>query len=129
MAIWINRWHKGFNRLWLVLSCLLAFAFVGLKGLAGAYKPRTFPPTPPGSYRVLPPARPRSGQKPKPKPMTEAEKRKKQKAETELKTYQTRQKWIERGRAVRDLFLSFIVTFVFGHGVFYLVVWIIRGFR
>ena len=106
------------------LQLTVAFAFVGLKGLAGAYKPRTFLLTLPGSYRVPPPARPRSGQKPK--PMTEAEK---QKAKAELQTYQTSQKWIERGRAVRDLFLSFIVTFVFGHGVFYLVVWIIQGFR
>ena len=37
--------------------------------------------------------------------------------------------WKARGRFVRDLFAGFIVAFVFGHGVFYLVVWIIRGFR
>ena len=99
------RWHKGFNRLWLVFSCLLAFAFVGLKGLAGAYKPRTFPPTLPGSYRVLPPARPRSGQKPKPKPMTEAEKRKKQKAEAELKDISNKAE-MDRAGTSRERFVS-----------------------
>ena len=127
MAIWINRWHKGFNRLWVVFSCLLAFAFVGLKGLAGAYKPQTYPPTR-GGLTIGPPLAPGASSR-KPRPMTKAEKQAKQKKEVELKAYQTRQKWIERGRAVRDLCLSFIVTFVFGHGVFYLVVWIIRGFR
>ena len=89
----------------LVFSSLLAFTFVGLKGLEGEYEPRRFPPA------LL-------GIASDPK-MDEAE----------LKAYQTRQKWIERGRAVRDFCLSFIGIFVFGHGVFYIVVWIIRGFR
>ena len=40
----------------------------------------------------------------------------------------TKQKWIERGRAVRDLLASFIVAFVLGHGGGCLVVWIVRGF-
>ena len=26
MAIWINNWHRDFNRLWLVLSYLLAIS-------------------------------------------------------------------------------------------------------
>ena len=30
MAIrWVNNYHKGFNRLWLIFSCLVAFAFIG----------------------------------------------------------------------------------------------------
>ena len=29
MAIWINRWHRGFNRLWLVF-CLFPSLFFGL---------------------------------------------------------------------------------------------------
>ena len=120
---WLNKYHKGFNRLWLVLSCLMAFAFVGVKWLAGAYKPRTAPPI---IYEVVPPGTP----PPRVTPMTEAEKqKKKKKAEAELKTYQTRQKWIVRRRFVRDLLGGFIVTFAIGHGVFLVVWWIIRGFR
>ena len=130
--LWLNSYHKGFNRLWVVFSCLLAFAFVGLRWLARAYEPRMFPPTQGGEYRVAPRGRSRASS-PKPKPMTEAEKQAKQKKEAEreaeLKAYQTRQKWIERGRAMRDLLASFIVAFVIGHGGFCLVVWIIRGFR
>ena len=125
--LWLNKYHRGFNRLWVVFSCLLAFAFVGLKGLAGGYKPRTYPPTR-GGLTIGPPLAPGASSR-KPIPMTEAEKQAKQKEEAELKEYQTRQKWIERGRAVRDLFAGFIVAFVFGHGGFCLVVWIIRGFR
>ena len=128
MAIWINRWHKGFNRLWVVFSCLLAFAFVGLRWLAGIYEPRRYPPTWNEGYTVAPRLRPRASP-PKPKPMTEAEKQAKQQREAELRVYRTRQKWIERGRSVRDLLASFIVAFVMGHGGFCLVVWIVRGFR
>ena len=36
----LNKYHRGFNRLWLVCSCLLAFAFVGLRRWGGVYKPR-----------------------------------------------------------------------------------------
>ena len=119
MAIWINRWHKGFNRLWLVLSCLLAFAFIGFNWLSGTYTPRTVPPI---HYVVLPPGTPLLN----PSEIPEAEK---QKAEAKLKSYQTRQKWIARGRFVRDLLGSFIIIFAFGHGVFFVVRWIVRGFR
>ena len=35
---WINKYHKGFNRLWLVFSIVGAFAFVGLNALTGGYK-------------------------------------------------------------------------------------------
>ena len=118
---WLNKYHKGFNRLWLLFSCLLAFAFVGLRWWGGVYKPRIEPPV---HDAILLPRRP--GQKPKPKQTTEAEKQKK---EDELKAYQTRQEWIERGRTVRDLLGSFIITFAMGHGVFLVVWWIIRGFR
>lgn len=116
---WINKYHRGFNRLWLVFSCVLAFAFVGLKWWV--YKPRIESLV---GDAILLPRRP--AQKPKPRQMTEAEKQKK---EDELKAYQTRQEWIERGRTVRDLLGSFIITFAMGHGVFLVVWWIIRGFR
>ena len=39
MAIrWLNNYHRGFSRLWLVFSCLLTFAVVGFNWLLGGYK-------------------------------------------------------------------------------------------
>lgn len=35
---WINKYHKGFNRLWLVFSIVGAFAGVGLNALMGGYE-------------------------------------------------------------------------------------------
>ena len=35
---WINKYHKGFNRLWLVFSIIGAFAFVGFNTLLGEYQ-------------------------------------------------------------------------------------------
>lgn len=45
-----------------------------------------------------------------------------------VKTYPQRV-WKARGQFVRDLLGTFILTFAFGHGVFLVVYWIIKGFR
>ena len=41
MAILINRWHKGFNRLWLVF-CLLLSLFFGLVEGSVVFGAKTF---------------------------------------------------------------------------------------
>ena len=156
---WINKYHKGFNRLWLVFSIVGAFAFVCLNALMGGYEVlnRSFIP-----------------ERTKAK-MTEAEKQQNKEGENDwvptekLDLYarniiessppyilyieaikfvhpedrdtfrrllygqrDKRQKtkvWQARGRFVRDLLGAFIVTFAIGHGVFLVVWWIIQGFR
>ena len=118
---WLNKVHRGFNRLWLILSCLVAFAFTSLNVLIGGYKV-VYPLNPYfiWSDRVK-------------TEMTETEKQQNQALvdkwyEQEDKRQKTKV-WKARGRFVRDLLGSFIVTFALGHGVFFVVWWIVRGFR
>ena len=35
---WINRHHRGFNRVWIVFSCLLVFPIISYYALIGGYK-------------------------------------------------------------------------------------------
>ena len=174
MAIrWINNYHRGFNRLWLVLSCLVAFAFVGFKWLSGlsGYSVRK----PEWGWIVYPvgtnlekisPIRTRmreqwrewyvnnqlSSELPsvaelltKSRILKDVESMKEAKYfsknaleeiidqvikrekayQEQVKTYPQRV-WKARGRFVRDLLGTFIVTFAFGHGVFVVVYWITK---
>ncbi len=41
---WLNKYHRGFNRLWLVASIIGAFATVGFIGLIGGYQASHKPP-------------------------------------------------------------------------------------
>ena len=197
MAILINRWHRGFNRLWLVFSCLLAFAFVGINWLGREYTVYRYgnvtyqrvktnydfnestikhrvskrwhewvvnkennPPR--KTQRNSNAAGGLSNEKierildeyfgedysVKGRIFRDVESMKEAKSFTKLqlnaiventmtyekkleeakKTYPIR--WLKaRGRFVRDLLGSFTVTFAFGHGVFCLIIWIVRGFR
>ncbi len=202
MAIrWVNNYHRGFNRLWLVLSCLIAFAFVGLNVLDEAYmvqypmydgpdpydidphyrdqysrkhptstmttdSGRQFSIQPPGYLRDRESVARRviivrvvdliykSGDDGLDKEriledvqsmkeakyfttddlkslidykVTEKQNRISEEQEQE-KIYQKR-KWMAWGRIVRDSLGTFIVTFAFGHGVFVVAYWIIKGFR
>ena len=150
--LWLNKYHRGFNRLWLVFSIVGAFAFVGLNVLMGGYK---------GVYPLNPyfiPERTKAK-------TTEAENQRINSDETldavakdriaegltldeaiadipqedrdvfkrlwyeQVDKRQKTKVWQARGRFVRDLLGAFIMTFAIGHGVFYLIIWIIRGFR
>ena len=206
MAIrWVNNYHRGFNRLWLVLAVMGAFVFVTFNMLMGEYKVSKLPSVryplyrPDVAYRpdedmikqhareqwrelnakstkdgltveeiedisenkdkskdLLESLRKRGlpGNKDEPKDrikrrifrsvksMKEAKDFKKdeliklideaiekeKKYQDWVKTYPQRV-WKARGRFVRDLLGTFIVTFVFGHGVFLVIYWIIIGFR
>lgn len=174
MAIrWLNNYHRGFNRLWLLLSIIGVFATVGVYALAGGYTAKY--PEPGGIYwgnfhhwlqrernhervalarkaiinrvvdlvyaagddgldkeKILEDVR--SMREAKVFTTYSLKKRidegisKVQEMQKNEKIYQKR-KWKARGRFVRDLLGSFIVTFAFGHGVFLVVYWIIKGFR
>ena len=199
MAIrWLNNYHRGFSRLWLVFSCLLTFAVVGFNWLLGGYKVyldnnpyrkvksydygygyRSFYNS--AEYKIKQRVQERwrewfvndksrtqlpetssaadkflaelTGEEPhqmetririlndvrsmaEAKSFTDKELNavvknaiKYEKGyQAALKAFPLR-KWMARGRAVRDLLGAFIVTFGFGHGVFLVVYWIIRGFR
>ena len=172
MAIrWLNNYHRGFNRLWLVLSCLVTFAFVGLNALIDEYQVsnpskevRYFPVPVTDEEMIKDRARELwlegvrnkgkaliddffDGKQPstiygyvkampetKSFTYTELSKLINEAIEAEknhqdwINTYPQRV-WKARGRFVRDLLGSFIVTFAFGHGVFLVVYWIIKGFR
>ena len=174
MAIrWINNYHRGFNRLWLVLAVIGAFAFVVLNAWIGKYRVDK----PGGRIRVFPvgvsieKASPIASRVSKQwrewyakdkqrskssameflvklsifkevQSMKEAkhfskdtlekiidEEIKREKAyQEQVRKYPSRV-WRARGRFARDLLGTFIVTFAFGHGVFLVVYWIIKGFR
>lgn len=174
MAIrWLNNYHRGFNRLWLLLSIIGVFATVGVYALAGGYTAKY--PEPGGIYwgnfhhwlqrernhehvalarkaiinrvvdlvyaagddgldkkKILEDVR--SMREAKVFTTYSLKKRidegisKVQEMQKNEKIYQKR-KWKAGGRFVRDLLGSFIVTFAFGHGVFLVVYWIIKGFR
>ena len=149
---WLNKYHRGFNRLCLVFCIVGAFAFVGLNALMGGYK---------GVYSLNSYCIP---ERTKAK-TTEVENQRVNSDETldavakdrvaegltleqaiadipledrdvfkrlwyELVDKRQKTKvWQARGRFVRDLLGAFIVTFAIGHGVFLVVWWIIRGFR
>lgn len=173
MAIqWINNYHRGFNRLWLVLSIIGGFAIVGVHALAGRYTARH--PALDGIYwgnshwlerernhehvalarraiinrvvdlvyaagddglekeKILEDVRLMREAKvfttDSLKKQIDEGISKVQRMQKDDKIYQKR-KWKARGRFVRDLLGAFIVTFAFGHGVFLVVYWIIKGFR
>ena len=124
---WLNKYHRGFNRLWLAVSIIGAVATVGVYARAGGYRIMSYnnflwidgriTVMPPGVY---------------PPPPTESAKQKAYQPSENDKAYEAyvkKQKWITRGRFVRDLLGSFIIAFAVGHGVFLVVWWIIRGFR
>ena len=117
---WLNKYHRGFNRLCLVFSIVGAFAGVGLNALMEGYKV-VYPLNP---YFIPDRAKAK---------MTEVDRQQNQALvdkwyEQEDKRQKTKV-WQARGRFVRDLLGAFIVTFAIGHGVFLAVWWIIRGFR
>lgn len=180
---WVNNYHSGFNRLWLVLSCLVTFAFVGFNALMDEYKVSK-----PESVRywlrygtgeemikqrvlerwwewhVKEEGNPQKDKKPglsqsdikqivlrsnvKARILTDVQSmkeakyfkkdeleklidkviKKEQKYQDWVKAYPQRV-WKARGRFVRDLLGAFIMTFAFGHSVFLVVYWIIKGFR
>ena len=122
---WLNKYHKGFNRLWLVFSIIGGVAGVGLNALMGGYRIVSYDNFLWHSRQVI--IMPKGVY---PESQTESEKQKAQKTyEAKQKAYETKQKWKVRGRFVRDLLGALIVTFAIGHGVFFVVWWIIQGFR
>ena len=193
-VLWLNKYHRGFNRLWLVVSCLLTFSFVGVNWLSDAYKVYIYENVNRYKYnsrgeflnskeskikkrvqkrwhewvvneeRISPEKNngvlfdeeidrfldKHLGESSSVKgqifrdvdSMKESQSFTKTQLNTIIdntiayekqiqeakKTYPKR-KWKARARFIRDLLGSFIVAFAFGHGVFCIVVWIIRGFR
>lgn len=183
---WINKYHRGGNRLWLVLSCLLAFAFVSLLWISGVYqvylydymedyqcvKPYHFPYSiDPNEETIKRRVQKRwrewgvndKSRKRLPKTRIEADTSYQKtririlndiRSMAEVKFFTDRElntvvknaieyekeyqaalkafplkRWMTRGRIVRDLLGAFIVTFAIGHGVFFVVWWIVQGFR
>ena len=179
--LWLNRYHRGFNRLWLVISCLLTFAFVSIIWLSGEYKVDVYENVR-DYWRFRRLAYENLGDSDEGKIKERVQRRwrewfvndkRKNKAEslinessvkariftdvrsmTKAKSFTEKQLhvvidkaikyekerqaaeqtypkrlWKARGRFVRDLLGSFIVVFGFGHGVFCIIVWIIRGFQ
>ena len=125
---WINSLHRGFNRVLVVVSVIGACLFVWVKHVDRAYHvPAPSPPMiimPMGSESWSKEEQNRAEQR-----YRERENYKKQDAyyREAVKTYPIRV-WIARGLGVLHLLLAFLIIFAIGHGGFYLVVWVIRGF-
>ena len=165
MRIWLNKTHRGFNRLCIALAAMGTFAFIGFNALTGKYRVYKLGErfTVGGTYEQTIKERVRKRWREwsvndtnKPiseeysakarilkdvQSMEEAKYFSKDKIEKLIdktierereyidweKTY-PQKVWKARGLFVRNTLGSFIVIFGFGHGVFCLVAWIVRGF-
>ena len=171
---WLNKYHKGFNRLWLVFSIVGVFAFVGFNWLKETYnvsfeypsekwvKPLNIKGAPDFDEWMLSMRSTNLWHKwfinEKKSPADETVVRARilkdvqsmkearsftkiqlnavvdnaityKKQEQAAKSAYSRNKRRAQTRRIGHLLGAFIMTFAIGHGVFYLIIWIIRGFR
>lgn len=127
---WINNYHKGFNRVWLVISVIGAFLFVFYLVDEGEYrvggKPNLYAilNNLPSNYYEWTSQDHEQYRTASTREYTEQDWARYWKAE---EIYSSKI-WNTRFLSVVHLLLVFLITFAIGHGCFYLVVWMIRGF-
>ena len=140
MAIrWINNYHRGFNRLWLIISVMIAcFVVFGVNAWWNEkYRDKTAfyladlkekAKQKQSQKQSMTPTKFLESLEENPLPGTkEYEQAKLRQAERERKML-VAARWKTRALMGWDSLLTFLITFVIGHGCFCLVVWVIRGF-